>query len=68
LTRPLFINLTVAIGISGLVDRFAACFEDFRCAELIEHEVATLIGLELSRPSPAPPTSRHLPAIEGRAR
>ena len=28
----------------GLIDRFAACFRDFRCAELIEHEVETLIG------------------------
>ena len=27
-----------------LVDRFAACFRDRRCAELIEHEVRTLIG------------------------
>jgi Transposase DDE domain group 1 len=28
----------------GLIDRFAACFVDHRCAELIEHEVATLVG------------------------
>jgi hypothetical protein len=28
----------------GLMDRFAACFRDFRCPELIEHEVETLIG------------------------
>jgi hypothetical protein len=28
----------------GLVDRFAVCFRDFRCPELIEHEVETLIG------------------------
>jgi len=28
----------------GLVDRFAACLTDHRCAELIEHEVSTLIG------------------------
>ena len=27
-----------------LVDRFAACFHDYRCQELIEHEVATLVG------------------------
>ena len=27
-----------------LVDRFAACFTDRRCSELIEHEVSTLIG------------------------
>ena len=27
-----------------LVDRFAACFTDHRCAELIEHEVGTLVG------------------------
>ena len=28
----------------GLVDRLAACFHDERRAELIEHEVATLVG------------------------
>jgi len=28
----------------GLVDRFAACFEDRRVPELIEHSVATLVG------------------------
>jgi len=28
----------------GLIDRFAACFRDFRRPELIEHEVETLIG------------------------
>lgn len=28
----------------GLVDRFAGCFTDHRCAELIEHEVRTLVG------------------------
>ena len=28
----------------GLVDRFAAGFTDHRCAELIEHEVGTLVG------------------------
>jgi len=28
----------------GLVDRFAACFEDRRCQELIEHSVRTLVG------------------------
>lgn len=28
----------------GLVDRFAACFDDVRRQELIEHEVATLVG------------------------
>ena len=28
----------------GLVERFAACFRDHRRAELIEHEVATLVG------------------------
>jgi hypothetical protein len=28
----------------GLIDRFAACFRDMRCPELIEHEVATLVG------------------------
>jgi hypothetical protein len=26
------------------IDRFAACFRDARCQELIEHEVETLIG------------------------
>jgi DDE family transposase len=28
----------------GLMDRFAGCFHDRRCAELIEHEVVTLVG------------------------
>jgi hypothetical protein len=28
----------------GLIDRFASCFGDRRCQELIEHEVRTLIG------------------------
>ena len=28
----------------GLINRFASCFRDFRCPELIEHEVETLIG------------------------
>src|SRR5437868_3709637 len=28
----------------GLIDRFASCFHDVRRAELIEHEVATLVG------------------------
>jgi DDE family transposase len=27
-----------------LVGRFAGCFRDWRCAELIEHEIATLVG------------------------
>src|SRR6185437_13870429 len=27
-----------------LVSRFADCFRDYRCQELIEHEVATLVG------------------------
>src|SRR6266545_7155470 len=27
-----------------LIGRFAACFRDWRCAELIEHEVVTLVG------------------------
>jgi Transposase DDE domain group 1 len=26
------------------MDRFAACFHDTRCQELIEHEVVTLVG------------------------
>jgi hypothetical protein len=28
----------------GLVERFAACFTDGRAAELVEHEVGTLVG------------------------
>jgi len=28
----------------GLIDRFAGCFDDVRCQELIEHEVRTLVG------------------------
>src|ERR1700756_3634997 len=28
----------------GLIDRFAACFRDERREDLIEHEVATLVG------------------------
>jgi hypothetical protein len=28
----------------GLIDRFASCFHDERCPELIEHEIATLVG------------------------
>jgi hypothetical protein len=28
----------------GLIDRFAGCFEDRRRAELVEHEVRTLVG------------------------
>jgi hypothetical protein len=28
----------------GLVDRFAACFSDHRRADLIEHEIGTLVG------------------------
>src|SRR2546428_894084 len=28
----------------GLIDRFAACFHDERREDLIEHEVATLVG------------------------
>jgi Transposase DDE domain group 1 len=31
-------------GAIGMMDRFAACFHDERRAELIEHEVATLVG------------------------
>ena len=27
-----------------LICRFAACFRDWRCAELIEHEIVTLVG------------------------
>ena len=28
----------------GMIDRFAGCFRDERRPELIEHEVATLVG------------------------
>src|SRR6202795_4595851 len=28
----------------GMMDRFASCFHDVRCPELIEHEVVTLVG------------------------
>jgi len=28
----------------GMMDRFAACFHDERCPELVEHKVATLVG------------------------
>jgi len=28
----------------AMMDRFAACFHDVRCQELIEHEVVTLVG------------------------
>jgi hypothetical protein len=28
----------------GLVERFSGCFRDARCAQLIEHEVKTLVG------------------------
>src|SRR6195256_530322 len=28
----------------GMMDRFASCFHDVRCPELIEHQVATLVG------------------------
>jgi len=28
----------------GMIDRFAACFHDERRADLIEHEVVTLVG------------------------
>ena len=27
-----------------MMDRFASCFHDVRCPELIEHEVVTLVG------------------------
>lgn len=36
--------LGAADRVIGLVDRFAGCFTDRRCAELIEHEVRTLVG------------------------
>src|ERR1700680_2387329 len=28
----------------GMIDRFAGCFHDERCQELVEHQVATLVG------------------------
>jgi hypothetical protein len=28
----------------GLMERFASCFTDWRCAEQVEHEVVTLVG------------------------
>src|ERR1700687_4171661 len=28
----------------AMMDRFASCFHDVRCQELIEHEVVTLVG------------------------
>ena len=28
----------------GLIDRFASCFRDWRCQELVEHSVRTLVG------------------------
>jgi hypothetical protein len=28
----------------GLIERFAACFTDYRAADLVEHRVATLVG------------------------
>jgi hypothetical protein len=31
----------------GLIERFAGCFVDSRCPELIEHEVGTLVGQRL---------------------
>jgi hypothetical protein len=31
-------------GAIGLIDRFAACFKDRRCQELVEHSVGTLVG------------------------
>jgi len=33
----------------GMMDRFSACFHDERRAELIEHEVVTLVGRGCSR-------------------
>ena len=60
-----------------MMERFASCFHDVRRAELIEHEVATLvgqrvfgialaaIGFETARHLgrwPAPPISQGLPA------
>ena len=35
--------LSATDRVIGLVDRFAGCFADYRCQELIEHEVATLV-------------------------
>src|SRR5262249_12771409 len=39
--------LGAADGAIGLIDRFAACFHDARCPELIEHTVATLVRQRL---------------------
>ncbi len=36
--------LGVTDRVIGLIDRFAGCFEDRRRAELVEHEVRTLVG------------------------
>src|SRR6201990_2483970 len=36
--------LGAADGAIGLINRFAACFHDVRCAELTEHQVATMVG------------------------
>jgi len=33
----------------GLIERFAACFDDARRPELIEHAVATLLGQRVLR-------------------
>ena len=37
-------RVTLRRSVLKIVDRFAACFTDHRCAELIEHEVSTLVG------------------------
>ena len=36
--------LGAADGAIGLIDRFAASFHDARCPEMVEHQVATLVG------------------------
>ena len=42
----------------GLVERFAACFTDGRAAELIEHEVRTLVGQRVLGIAPSCATTR----------
>src|SRR5262247_3834359 len=41
---PVVYCLGAADRAVGLIERFAACFHDERCPELVEHQVATLIG------------------------
>ena len=55
----------------GLIDRFASCFEDRRCQELVEHSVGTLAGqrvfgiaLGYDDITPAVPLTRFLAYME----